>query len=153
MNNHRFLIIMSICSLYLQQMIRKLDDRFLIRNLHNNINLNKMYRKIAIPVENGVLSGHFGHAKEFALVEVKDGKVVKNEILIPPPHEPGVLPKWLGDLKATDILSGGMGQKAIQLFLQNNINVFVGVAQKTVLELVDDLITNSLESGANYCNH
>ncbi len=112
-----------------------------------------MNRKIAIPVENGVLSGHFGHAKEFALVEVKDGNVINNERLVPPPHEPGVLPKWLGELNATDILAGGMGQKAIQLFLQNKINVFVGVAQKPVLDLVEDLINNTLESGANYCDH
>jgi len=112
-----------------------------------------MDRKIAIPVENGILSGHFGHAKEFALVEVKGGEVVNNELLVPPPHEPGVLPKWLHDLGATDILAGGMGQKAIQLFLNNKINVFVGVAQKPVLQLVDDLINNALESGANYCDH
>lgn len=112
-----------------------------------------MNRKIAIPVENGVLSGHFGHAKEFALIEVNEGQIIKNETLVPPPHEPGVLPKWLGQLNATDILAGGMGQKAIQLFLNNDINVFVGVAQKPVLELVDDLLNNSLESGANYCNH
>jgi predicted Fe-Mo cluster-binding NifX family protein len=112
-----------------------------------------MNRKIAIPVENGVLSAHFGHAKEFALVEIKDGKVIKNDSLVPPPHEPGVLPKWLGEQQATDILAGGMGQKAIQLFLENKINVFVGVAQKPVLALVDDLLNNTLESGANYCDH
>lgn len=112
-----------------------------------------MNRKIAIPVENGVLSGHFGHAKEFALVEVKDSEIVTNELLVPPPHEPGVLPKWLHDMGATDILAGGMGQKAIQLFLNNQINVFVGVAQKPVIELVNDLINNALESGANYCDH
>lgn len=112
-----------------------------------------MNRKISIPVENGVLSGHFGHAKEFALVEVKDGEIVKSELLVPPPHEPGVLPKWLAELGATDILAGGMGQQAIQLFLNNHINVFVGVAQKPFLELVNDLLSNTLESGANYCDH
>lgn len=112
-----------------------------------------MNKKIAIPVENNVLSGHFGHAKQFAVVEVIDGEIVKNEILIPPPHEPGLLPKWLGNLGATDILAGGMGQKAIQLFLNNDINVYVGVAQKPVSVLVKDLLNNTLESGANYCNH
>jgi len=112
-----------------------------------------MDRKIAIPIENGILSAHFGHAREFALVEIKEEKVVKNEILLPPPHEPGVLPKWLAEKGATDILAGGMGQQAIQLFLRNHINVFVGVAQKPVLELVNDLLSNTLESGANYCDH
>jgi len=112
-----------------------------------------MNKKIAIPVVNGVLSGHFGHASQFSLTEVKNGEIVKEELLIPPPHEPGVLPQWLGQMGATDILSGGMGQQAIQLFLNNNIDVFVGVAQKTPRELVTDLINNTLQAGANYCNH
>lgn len=112
-----------------------------------------MNKKIAIPVENGVLNGHFGHAKHFSLTEVVDGKIVKEELLIPPPHEPGVLPKWLKDIGATDILAGGVGQQAINIFNANNINVFIGVAQKTPAQLVDDLINNRLQSGANYCTH
>jgi len=112
-----------------------------------------MNKKIAIPVENNILNGHFGHAKQFAIVEVCNGEIIKNDNVTPPPHEPGVLPKWLKDLGATDILAGGMGQKAIQLFLNNEINVYVGVAEKTVLELVNDFMNNTLESGANYCNH
>jgi predicted Fe-Mo cluster-binding NifX family protein len=112
-----------------------------------------MNKKIAIPVENGKLSGHFGHAHQFALIEVLDGSIVKEEILVPPPHEPGVLPQWLGSLGVTDILAGGMGQQAIQLFLSNNINVFVGVATKSLRELALDLVNNQLQSGANYCTH
>jgi predicted Fe-Mo cluster-binding NifX family protein len=112
-----------------------------------------MNKKVAIPIENGILSGHFGHAKHFSLTEVVNGEITKEEILVPPPHEPGVLPQWLGEIGATDILSGGMGQQAIQLFLKNNINVFVGVAQKPSKDLVQDLIDNNLSAGANYCNH
>ncbi len=112
-----------------------------------------MDRRIAVPVENGILSGHFGHAHEFALIEVKNNIIVKEELLVPPPHEPGVLPRWLGEMGATDILAGGMGQQAIQLFLSNNINVFVGVATKSAKELAQDLINDNLQSGANYCSH
>jgi len=109
--------------------------------------------KVAIPIENGVLSGHFGHAKTFSLTEVIDGKIVNEEILVPPPHEPGVLITWLHELGATDILSGGMGQRAIELFLQNDINVFVGVAKKDSKSLVEDLLNGYLIAGANYCDH
>ena len=110
-------------------------------------------RKVAIPIENGVLTGHFGHAKFFSLTEVVNGEIVNEEILVPPPHEPGVLITWLHELGATDILSGGMGQRAIQLFLENKINVFVGVAQKSPKLLVEDLLNGYLMAGANYCDH
>lgn len=112
-----------------------------------------MKRKVAVPVENGIMTGHFGHAKLFALIEMDGEQIVKEEVLVPPPHEPGVLPAWLSNLGATDIVSGGMGQRAIQLFLNNSINVFVGVAQKPAAELALDLVNNRLEKGANYCDH
>ncbi|HAG17001.1 MAG TPA: ATPase [Bacteroidales bacterium] len=112
-----------------------------------------MKRKIAIPVENGIMTGHFGHAPFFALIEMDGQNIVKEELLVPPPHEPGVLPAWLNSLGATDIIAGGMGQRAIQLFQSNNINVFVGAAQKTATELALELVNNSLTKGSNYCDH
>lgn len=34
-----------------------------------------MNRKIAIPLENGVLSQHFGHCQKFAIVEVVNNQI------------------------------------------------------------------------------
>lgn len=112
-----------------------------------------MRRKVAVPVENGILTAHFGHAKLFSIIDMEDDKIIDEEVLVPPPHEPGVLPAWLHKLGATDIITGGMGQRAIQLLLNNNINVFVGVAQKSATELAVDLAMNRLDGGANYCDH
>jgi len=55
--------------------------------------------KIAIPLANGKLTLHFGHCEQFALVdvEVQNKKIIKRTDLIPPPHEPGLLPKWLAE--------------------------------------------------------
>lgn len=112
-----------------------------------------MNKKVAIPVENGNMSTHFGHAKIFALIEVENNQIVSEQKLVPPPHEPGVLPRWLKEVGATDIITGGMGQQAIQIFLQQDINVFVGVSPKEPNELVKDLINNTLSSGGNHCSH
>ncbi len=113
-----------------------------------------MEKKIAVPVdEKGILDGHFGHCKFFVLLDVVDGKITNQEKIVPPPHEPGLLPKWLGEKKATDIIAGGMGQKAIQLFRENSINVFVGAPQLSAVELVDGLMNESLSFTANYCDH
>ena len=113
-----------------------------------------MTKKIAIPVdENGILDGHLGHCKFFALLNVDGNKIVSEEKVVPPPHEPGVLPKWLADQGVSDVLAGGMGHKAIQIFNYNNVNVFVGAPQLTAQELVEGFLKETIEFTANYCDH
>ena len=111
-------------------------------------------QKIAVPVnENGILEDHFGHCKYFALAEVEDKKIVSEEIVEAPPHEPGVLPKWLAENGTTDVLASGMGNRAIQLFNQQNVNVFVGAPKLNSRELVEGYLNNSINFSANYCDH
>lgn len=113
-----------------------------------------MNRKIAIPVdENGILDGHFGHCKYFALITVNEQEIVSEEMVAPPPHEPGLLPKWLAGEGVTDVLAGGMGQKAISIFQYNQVNVFVGAPQKSAAELVQGFLDSSISFNANYCDH
>ena len=71
--------------------------------------------RFAIPLANGKLTAHFGHCQMFALIEVAENEIMDKQILIPPPHEPGVLPSWLHHLGADVIIAGGMGQRAISL--------------------------------------
>ncbi len=113
----------------------------------------RMHCCIAIPVENGMLSSHFGHCEKFVIVHVDHGKVVDQEAYTPPEHVPGLYPKWLAGFKVTDVIAGGIGQRAIELFNQNQINVFAGAPVKSAKELVDDFIGNRLELKANYCDH
>lgn len=113
-----------------------------------------MIKKIAVPIdENGVLDGHFGHCKFFTLINIEDDKVVSEEKVTPPPHEPGVLPKWLAEKGVTDVLAGGMGHKAIQIFNYNNVNVFVGAPRLTAKELATGFLDKSIDFSANYCDH
>jgi len=113
-----------------------------------------MTKKIAIPVdENGILDGHFGHCKFFALLNIEGNTIVSEEKVVPPPHEPGVLPKWLAEKGVSDVLAGGMGHKAIQIFNYNNVNVFVGAPQLSANELVIGFLEKSIEFTANYCDH
>jgi predicted Fe-Mo cluster-binding NifX family protein len=112
-----------------------------------------MQKKIAIPLESGILASHFGHSQQFAIVETFDGKIVNEKVLVPPPHEPGVIPAWLAQHDVTDVIAGGMGQKAITLFNNHKINVFVGAEQKEYQKLALDLVNGTLVAGANYCDH
>ena len=112
-----------------------------------------MNKKIAIPVENGILCAHFGHCEKFAIIEVVNGEITEMKELTPPEHVPGLYPRWVVELGVTDVIAGGMGQKAITLFNQENINVFVGAPANSAKELVTDFLSNKLTLNANYCNH
>jgi predicted Fe-Mo cluster-binding NifX family protein len=113
-----------------------------------------MKRKFAVPVDhNGVLNAHFGHCKYFALYKVEKDEIISTEIIQPPPHEPDVLPRWLAELGVTDVLAGGMGNRAIQHFNQHGVNVFVGAPQFKAEDLVNGYLGKSIEFSANYCDH
>ncbi len=112
-----------------------------------------MKHVFAIPLENGFLSLHFGHCQQFAIVEVENGSITKQTLITPPPHEPGLLPAWLADKGVTDIIASGIGQKAINLFQQQHIRVYMGAPQKSPTDLVSDWIKKSLTTGVNTCDH
>ena len=109
--------------------------------------------KFAIPIAEGKLTAHFGHCKEFALVDVEDNQITMKETLEPPPHEPGVLPRWLHRLGADVIIAGGMGQRAISLFAENNIEVIVGAPVAEPEALVQGYLNKTLITGGNVCDH
>jgi len=115
--------------------------------------INTNMKKIAIPVENGNLCTHFGGAKQFQISEIQDDKIVKTDILDAPKHEPGVLPKWLGSLNVTDVLAGGMGERAITLLEQNNIKAHTGVSADTIENILNKFINGSLVITFAKCNH
>lgn len=109
--------------------------------------------KIAIPIENGKLSSHFGHCPQFAIIEINNNKVISIKEVNSPVHQPGLLPKWLAEFGVNHIIAAGIGQKAITLFNQNNIGVSVGAEIKSAKELTEDYLNNALSIGVNACDH
>lgn len=111
--------------------------------------------KIAVPLTDGQLSMHFGHCEQFALVDVDDQtKTVGSvSLLLPPPHEPGVLPRWLHEQGATVIIAGGMGGRAQMLFDQQAITVVVGAPVDAPESLVRQYLAGTLKTGRNVCDH
>jgi len=112
-----------------------------------------MKHLFAIPLENGRLCQHFGHCQQFALIDVENGAITNETLLTPPPHEPGLLPAWLAEKGVTEVIAGGMGQKAVNLFNAQNIRVHVGAQPKNPRELVSDWLQQSLVTGTNACDH
>jgi len=112
-----------------------------------------MKKLIAVPTTNGILDAHFGHCAQFAMVEVENDKIGEIKLLDAPPHKPGLLPPWLAERGATDIIAGGMGQRAIDLFNEQGVNVFVGAPKTEVKDVVEGFLNKSLDFSANYCDH
>jgi Mrp family chromosome partitioning ATPase/predicted Fe-Mo cluster-binding NifX family protein len=111
--------------------------------------------KIAIPMADGKLTNHFGHCESFALVDVDSAekKILKREDIIPPPHEPGLLPPWLAERGVNLVIAGGMGQRAQGLFAEQGIQVFVGAPADTPEILVGHYLSGTLQTGVNACDH
>ncbi|MDD2478863.1 MAG: NifB/NifX family molybdenum-iron cluster-binding protein [Victivallaceae bacterium] len=111
--------------------------------------------KIAIPLAEGKLCMHFGHCEQFALLDVdaEAKKITGKTLVTPPPHEPGLLPKWLGEQNVTVIIAGGMGQRAQALFQERNISVVVGAGANEPENLVMEYLAGTLTTGANFCDH
>ncbi|NPA67516.1 MAG: ATPase [Chlorobi bacterium] len=110
-------------------------------------------KKIAIPVSEGILSAHFGHAPYFYFYYVEDGKIIKEQMEMPPPHEFGVIPNWLAENEVTDLITGGIGPKAVDILNNRNINVFTGAPADNPAEIIRKFIAGTLKTTANLCNH
>jgi predicted Fe-Mo cluster-binding NifX family protein len=111
--------------------------------------------RIAIPLSDGKLSIHFGHCQHFALVDVNptEKKILKREDIDAPPHQPGLLPIWLGERGVGLVIAGGMGQRAQSLFVQHGIEVIVGAPAEAPERIVGDYLNGTLEAGDNVCDH
>lgn len=110
-------------------------------------------RKIAVPVVNNKLSAHFGHCDYFAFFTEENGVIIKRENIQSPAHSPGIIPKWIAAQGATEIIAGGMGVMAQQIFAQHNVKVILGAAEIEPEQLVKDYIAGTLQFGDNTCDH
>lgn len=119
-------------------------------------NMNKEAQKslkIALPTtDKQKVDEHFGHCKFFAVYQVEDNQILETSYLEAPVHAPGVLPKFLGENKVDVIITGGMGQMAINLFKQQNIEVILG-AQGSIDENLKVYMGGDLVSTGEACKH
>ena len=109
--------------------------------------------KFAVPTAGGILCAHFGHCEKFAILTVKEKKIVDTMEVTPPPHEPGLLPRWLAERGINFIIAGGMGQRAQNFFTEFNIKVIVGAPNLAPEVVVNQYLQGALETGQNVCDH
>ena len=108
--------------------------------------------KIAISTDQGQVSAHFGRCPSYTILEIKEGRIQKQEEIPNPGHQPGFLPQYLHDMGVDYIIAGGMGPRAQALFSQKNIETIIGV-QGPIDEVIKKIINQELESGEDLCDH
>ena len=111
--------------------------------------------RYALPVSGGVVSPHFGHCEQFALIDVDEAKkeILKKELVASPGHQPGVLPQWLAEQGVSLVIAGGMGSRAQTLFQQNRIGVITGTTESAPEKAVLSHLNGVLATGDNICDH
>lgn len=111
----------------------------------------KEFKYIAFPTSDRVsIDAHFGKAPEFALYIIRNTDISEIKYLTPPPHAPGVIPKFLQEHNVDVVITGGMGQQAISLFNQANIDIILGATGRIDVNLAE-YIGGFLTSGDNTC--
>lgn len=108
---------------------------------------------LAMPLDNGKVSAHFGHAPSFVITEIQDGKVVSSKEELSPKHEPGVIPKWLADLGVNTLLCGGLGGSARNIMEKNGINVISGINEVSTQDAIDMYLRGELTDTGGTCDH
>ena len=101
------------------------------------------------------VSQHFGHAGFFVLVDVEDQEV-KGVSAVENPfgggHAPGQLPEFIGQQNVQVMLSGGMGQRAVEFFRQYGVQAVTG-ASGTVRQSLEGYLGGSLKDAAPCTDH
>lgn len=105
---------------------------------------------IAIATDGSRVSEHFGRCPSYTIVELENNKVVKSEVIDNPGHRTGFLPDYLAQRGVRTVICGGMGRKAVDLFLEKEICPMVGIAGE-INEVIEQYINGQLKEGASLC--
>jgi predicted Fe-Mo cluster-binding NifX family protein len=110
--------------------------------------------KVAMPVENNLLSPHFGHAEKFLFFDIEDGKILSTEITPTPEHMEGSFPEWIKSNNANVVIVSGIGPKAVEILEQSGITVITNVVPDKPRKIVEDFINNKLDTSyEDVCEH
>ena len=107
-------------------------------------------RRVAFPVEGGVLCPHFGHAPHFLVVDLEEGREVGRQLLENPGHTPGSIPRWLQGLQVHTVVAGGIGARAAALFAESGIDLISGISGPAD-DAVRAFAEGRLESAGTLC--
>lgn len=109
-------------------------------------------KRVAIPVNNEKLSEYFGQCSHYEIFEIDGKHVSRHKIDDAPKADPEDLPDWTISQGITDIIVHKVDRQIITQFLDNKINLFVGVNVDTPQNLIEDYLQGKLISNNHIIN-
>jgi len=101
------------------------------------------------------MSHHFGRCPYFTIVNLDEDNKIKETQNVANPffesHSPGEVPAFIAKQNVDIMISGGMGQKAVDFFTEYGVKVATG-ATGTVKESLNKFLSGQL-SGYSPCSH
>lgn len=110
--------------------------------------------KVAVAYEKGEICQHFGHTKQFKIYDIKENKIIKEEIIDVDKEEGhGALAKLLSSKLVDMLICGGIGNGAKEALKLANIEIYAGITGSSD-NAVSRLLERKLEHNENAnCNH
>lgn len=109
--------------------------------------------KIAVTYKNGEVFQHFGHAEQFKIYDVVDGKIINSMVIDTNGSGHGALSGFLKQFQTNALICGGIGAGARTALSQIGIEIFGGVSGNADLA-VENYIAGKLIFDPNAsCNH
>lgn len=108
--------------------------------------------KIALATDGLEVAQHFGRCPAYTIVEINDHKVESKTVISNPGHEPGFLPRFLGEKGVSCVIAGGMGPKAQNLFAEQGISTITGITG-FVEDVIGSYLSGNLSEGESLCEH
>ncbi|MCK5731635.1 MAG: NifB/NifX family molybdenum-iron cluster-binding protein [Tenericutes bacterium] len=107
--------------------------------------------RVALAVDNNMITQHFGHCEYFVVYEVENEEIKGSEIIKNPPHQKGHLPKFLKENNINVVITGNMGQMAVNLMNNLDIQCIKGV-KGNLVDVINAYVDGSLESKDITCD-
>lgn len=107
--------------------------------------------KIAVASEGKMITEHFGHCEGFTIFDTDGGEILREDFVPNPGHRPGFLPVFLYEKGVKVIISGGMGEGAVDIFNEKGIEVITGASGEARTAVISYL-QGTLKSTGSVCH-
>lgn len=107
-----------------------------------------MKKRVAIPVQAGLLSEYFGGCSHYEIFELERKLIGQYNLPVPDGTGIAELPAWLAKNKVTDVIAYKADREIIREFALRKINLFMGVQVDTPQNIIDAYQQGWLESDA-----
>ncbi|MCK4551927.1 MAG: NifB/NifX family molybdenum-iron cluster-binding protein [Tenericutes bacterium] len=107
--------------------------------------------RVALAIDNDMITQHFGHCEYFVVYEVENKEIKGSEIYKNPPHQKGFQPKFLKENNIDVLITGNIGQMAVNLMNNFGIQCIKGV-NGNLVDVINAYVDGSLESNDTVCN-